>query len=196
MRYALEGELREQRESFASFRVGVGLVLFAIYALLAIPFRSYVQPIIVMGVIPFGIFGALLGHMIMGMNLSIMSVWGIMALIGVIVNDSLVLVDYINRQRWEGVSLMDAVRGGGMARFRPILLTSLTTFAALTPLLLDESTQAQFPIPMAASLGFGILYATLITLILVPLGYLLLEDIRAVSARGIRGGAMWLGRLD
>nr|VFK52041.1 MAG: AcrB/AcrD/AcrF family protein [Candidatus Kentron sp. TC] len=196
MRYALEGELREQRESFASFRVGVGLALFAIYALLAIPFRSYVQPIIVMGVILFGIFGTLLGHMIMGMNLSIMSVWRIMALIGVIVNDSLVLVDYINRQRWEGVSLMDAVRGGGMARFRPILLTSLTTFAALTPLLLDESTQAQFPIPMAASLGFGILYATLITLILVPLGYLLLEDIRAVSARGIRGGAMWLGRLD
>ena len=190
MRYALEGELREQRESFASFRVGVGLVLFAIYALLAIPFRSYVQPIIVMGVIPFGIFGALLGHMIMGMNLSIMSVWGIMALIGVIVNDSLVLVDYINRQRWEGVSLMDAVRGGGMARFRPILLTSLTTFAGLTPLLLDESTQAQFLIPMAVSLGFGILYATLITLILVPLGYLLLEDVRAVSARGIRGGAM------
>nr|VFK47376.1 MAG: Multidrug efflux pump subunit AcrB [Candidatus Kentron sp. TC] len=188
VRYALEGELREQRESFASFRVGVGLVLFAIYALLAIPFRSYVQPIIVMGVIPFGIFGALLGHMIMGMNLSIMSVWGIMALIGVIVNDSLVLVDYINRQRWEGVSLMDAVRGGGMARFRPILLTSLTTFAGLTPLLLDESTQAQFLIPMAVSLGFGILYATLITLILVPVGYLLLEDVRAVSARGIRGG--------
>nr|VFK11896.1 MAG: Multidrug efflux pump subunit AcrB [Candidatus Kentron sp. LPFa] len=186
IRYALEGELREQRESFASFRVGVGLVLFVIYALLAIPFRSYAQPIIVMGVIPFGIFGALLGHMIMGMNLSIMSVWGILALIGVIVNDSLVLVDYINRRRREGVPLPDAVRDGGVARFRPILLTSLTTFAGLTPLLLDESTQAQFLIPMAVSLGFGILYATLITLILVPVGYLMLEDVRAVSGRMFR----------
>nr|VFK14011.1 MAG: Multidrug efflux pump subunit AcrB [Candidatus Kentron sp. LPFa]VFK29926.1 MAG: Multidrug efflux pump subunit AcrB [Candidatus Kentron sp. LPFa] len=186
VRYALEGELREQRESFASFRIGVGLVLFVIYALLAIPFRSYAQPIIVMGVIPFGIFGALLGHMIMGMNLSIMSVWGILALIGVIVNDSLVLVDYINRRRREGVPLLDAVRDGGVARFRPILLTSLTTFAGLTPLLLDESTQAQFLIPMAVSLGFGILYATLITLILVPVGYLMLEDVRAVSGRMFR----------
>nr|VFK62599.1 MAG: Multidrug efflux pump subunit AcrB [Candidatus Kentron sp. UNK]VFK70525.1 MAG: Multidrug efflux pump subunit AcrB [Candidatus Kentron sp. UNK] len=186
IRYALEGELREQRESFASFRIGVGLVLFVIYALLAIPFRSYAQPIIVMGVIPFGIFGALLGHMIMGMNLSIMSVWGILALIGVIVNDSLVLVDYINRRRREGVPLPDAVRDGGTARFRPILLTSLTTFAGLTPLLLDESTQAQFLIPMAVSLGFGILYATLITLILVPVGYSMLEDVRAVSGRMFR----------
>nr|VFK23836.1 MAG: Multidrug efflux pump subunit AcrB [Candidatus Kentron sp. LFY] len=180
VRFSLEGELREQRESFASFYAGIAVVLFIVYALLAIPFRSYVQPLIVMAIIPFGIFGALLGHMIMGMSLSIMSIWGILALVGIVVNDSLVLVDYINRRRREGVPLADAVQTGGMARFRPILLTSLTTFAGLTPLLLDKSTQAQFLIPMAVSLGFGILYATLVTLLLVPIGYLILEDARRI----------------
>nr|VFK40702.1 MAG: Multidrug efflux pump subunit AcrB [Candidatus Kentron sp. SD]VFK44234.1 MAG: Multidrug efflux pump subunit AcrB [Candidatus Kentron sp. SD] len=176
VRYSLEGELREQREAFSSLSTGLLFVFFTIYALLAIPFRSYLQPIIVMGVIPFGVFGALLGHMIMGMNLSIMSVWGILALTGVVVNDSLVLVDYINRRRREGIPLIDATRNAGVARFRPILLTSLTTFAGLMPLIFDKSTQAQFLIPMAVSLGFGILYATLITLFLVPVVYLILED--------------------
>nr|VFJ89163.1 MAG: Multidrug efflux pump subunit AcrB [Candidatus Kentron sp. H]VFJ91228.1 MAG: Multidrug efflux pump subunit AcrB [Candidatus Kentron sp. H]VFJ97701.1 MAG: Multidrug efflux pump subunit AcrB [Candidatus Kentron sp. H] len=185
VRYTLEGELREQRESFGSLMTGIALVLFVIYALLAIPFRSYAQPIIVMGVIPFSLVGALLGHMIMGMNLSIMSVWGLLALIGVVVNDSLVLVDYINRRRREGVETMAAVVMAGAARFRPILLTSLTTFAGLMPLIFDKSTQAQFLIPMAVSLGFGILYATLLTLFLAPVGYLLLEDARG----GFRWGA-------
>jgi len=180
VRYTLEGELREQRESFGSLASGVLLALFTIYALLAIPLRSYLQPLIVMGVIPFGVVGALLGHMIMGMSLSIMSIWGILALTGVVVNDSLVLVDYINRRRREGSDLADAVRTAGAARFRPILLTSLTTFAGLIPLLLDKSTQAQFLIPMAVSLGFGVLYATLLTLFLVPVGYMMLEDARGV----------------
>lgn len=178
VRYSLEGELREQRESFGSLFYGTIFALFSIYALLAIPFRSYLQPLMVMLVIPFSIVGAILGHMIMGMNLSIMSLMGILALGGVVVNDSLVLVDWINRRRREGMPIAQAVRVAGGARFRPILLTSLTTFVGLLPLIFERSTQAQFLIPMAVSLGFGILYATLLTLFLVPVGYLILEDVR------------------
>ena len=129
----------------------------------------------------------------MDMPLSITSLLGILALSGVVVNDSLVLVDYTNKQREGGVPLLDAVRRSGVARFRAIMLTSLTTFAGLMPLLLDKSTQAQFLIPMAVSLGFGILFATLITLVLVPANYLIAEDIRRVSGRGLRS-ANWLLR--
>ncbi len=175
VRYTFEGELREQSESFGSLLYGILFVLFAIYALLAIPLRSYLQPIVVMLVIPFSLVGAILGHMIMGLNLSLMSVMGIMALAGVVVNDSLMLVDWINQRRLEGSTLIDAVRTAGSDRFRPILLTSLTTFFGLGPLMLAKSTQAQFLIPMAVSLGFGILYATMLSLILVPAGYLILE---------------------
>jgi multidrug efflux pump subunit AcrB len=125
----------------------------------------------------------MLGHMIMGMTLTIMSLMGMLALTGVVVNDSLVLVDYINRRRAEGMPLMEAVSTAGVARLRPVLLTSLTTFAGLTPLIFEKSTQAQFLIPMAVSLGFGILFATFITLLLVPLNYLVLEDLRRVVER-------------
>ncbi|MGI9304047.1 MAG: efflux RND transporter permease subunit, partial [Gammaproteobacteria bacterium] len=177
MGFSLEGEAREQRESFGSLKLGSLFVLFVVYALLAIPFKSYVQPAIVMSVIPFGVLGAIIGHMIMGMSLSIISVMGMLALAGVVVNDSLVLVDYVNRRRAEGMRVMDAVRTAGVARFRPVLLTSLTTFAGLMPLIFEKSTQAQFLIPMAVSLGFGILFATFITLLLVPINYLILEDI-------------------
>ncbi len=180
IRFSLEGEAKDVRESTGSLKSGLLLVLFAIYALLAIPFRSYLQPLIVMSVIPFGISGAILGHMLMDMSLSMMSLFGILALVGVVVNDSLVLVDYVNKRRNEGTPISDAVRIAGTARFRPILLTSLTTFAGLTPLILEKSTQAQFLIPMAVSLGFGVLFATLITLFLVPVNYLILEDIRAL----------------
>jgi multidrug efflux pump subunit AcrB len=181
--FSLEGEAREQRESFGSLGYGLMFVLFTIYALLAIPFRSYLQPLIVMSVIPFGAAGAMLGHIIMGMNLTIMSLMGMLALTGVVVNDSLVLVDYINKRRAEGMPLHEAVRTAGIARLRPVLLTSLTTFAGLTPLIFEKSTQAQFLIPMAVSLGFGILFATFITLLLVPLNYLVLEDMRRVARR-------------
>ncbi|NNJ83756.1 MAG: efflux RND transporter permease subunit, partial [Gammaproteobacteria bacterium] len=185
IRYSLEGELRQQRESLTSLYIGVGLVLFVIYALLAIPLRSYTQPMIVMGIIPFSVVGALLGHMIMGLSLSMMSIMGLLALVGVVVNDSLVLVDYINRRRREGIAVMDAARIAGVARFRPILLTSLTTFAGLMPLIFEDSIQAQYLIPMAVSLGFGILYATSLTLFLIPISYTLLEDARD-RARGER----------
>ncbi|NOX92240.1 MAG: efflux RND transporter permease subunit [Gammaproteobacteria bacterium] len=180
--YSLEGEQREQGETFGSLVFGALFTLFAIYALLAIPFRSYVQPLLVLIVIPFSIVGALLGHMVMGLNLNVLSLLGMLALAGVVVNDSLVLVDWINRKRREGMRLDEALRTAGGARFRPILLTSLTTFAGLTPLLLDKSTQAQFLIPMAVSLGFGILYATFLTLLLIPTGYRILED----AKQGVR----------
>ncbi len=182
--YSLEGEAREQRESFGSLRVGILFVLFMIYGLLAIPFRSYLQPLIVMSVIPFGVAGAMLGHIIMGMSLTIMSLMGMLALGGVVVNDSLVLVDYVNRRRREGMGLHEAVAKAGVARLRPVLLTSLTTFAGLTPLIFEKSTQAQFLIPMAVSLGFGILFATAITLLLIPINYLILEDLRGLFGRG------------
>jgi len=174
--YSLEGESKEQAESFSSLKLGLVFVLFAIYTLLAIPFRSYSQPLIVMSVIPFGAIGAILGHIIMGNPLTLMSVLGMLALTGVVVNDSLVLVDYINKQRADGVPLTEAVNNAGVARFRAVMLTSITTFVGLMPLLFETSIQAQFLIPMAISLGFGIIFATVITLLIVPINYLLLED--------------------
>ncbi|MGJ8692197.1 MAG: efflux RND transporter permease subunit [Thalassotalea sp.] len=175
--YKMEGEAKEQRESFASLGWALIFVFFAIYCLLAIPFKSYWQPIVVMSIIPFGILGAVLGHTIMARDLTILSVLGMLALIGVVVNDSLVLVDYINKKRQAGFALLDAVSTAGAARFRPVMLTSLTTFIGLMPLLFEQSTQAQFLIPMAISLGYGILFATFITLILVPVNYVILEKI-------------------
>ena len=173
--YKLEGEAKEQRESFGSLGWALIFVFFIIYALLAIPLKSYMQPIIVMSVIPFGMIGAVVGHWIMGMDLTIMSLLGMLALIGVVVNDSLVLVDFINKKRSEGGAIIDAVKIAGASRFRPVMLTSLTTFIGLMPLLFEKATQAQFLIPMAVSLGFGIIFATFITLLLVPINYMLME---------------------
>ncbi len=185
--YTLEGEAKEQAESFGSLYWGLLFVFFIIYCLLAIPFKSYVQPFIVMSVIPFGVIGAVVGHWIMGMDLTIMSILGLMALIGVVVNDSLVLVDFINKQRESGSDLMSAVLQSGQARFRPVILTSMTTFIGLMPLLFEKATQAQFLIPMAVSLSFGIVFATFITLILVPVNYLLVEDAKRYIAKFMGG---------
>ena len=183
IRFDPEGEQREQKEFQTSLITGFGIALLMIYVLLAIPLKSYLQPLMVMVVIPFSIIGALGGHMLMGLDLSISSIMGILALIGVVVNDSLVLVDFINKRLAEGTSLIQAIRIAGGARFRPIILTSLTTFAGLTPLILEKSTQAQFLIPMAVSLGFGILFATFLTLFLIPSMYLILEDMKAIVKR-------------
>jgi multidrug efflux pump subunit AcrB len=177
MRYAFEGERKEQAETIGGLGRGFVVALLLIYVLMAIPFRSYLQPLVVMSAIPFGLIGAVLGHIVMGMELSVLSVCGIVALAGVVVNDSIVLVDFVNRRRAEGGEVLTAVREAGVQRFRPILLTSLTTFAGLTPLLLEKSVQASFLIPMAISLGFGVLFATFISLVLVPAGYLILEDL-------------------
>ena len=149
--------------------------MIVVYMLLAIPFKSYFQPLVVMSSIPFGITGAVVGHIIMGMNLSVLSMMGIVALTGVVVNDSLVMVDFINRYRSEGNTIKKAVLEAGPRRFRPIFLTSLTTFVGLVPLILEKSTQAKFIIPMAVSLSFGVLFATAITLLLVPVSYITLE---------------------
>jgi multidrug efflux pump subunit AcrB len=190
--FSLEGEAEEQRESFASLVLGLAFVFFVIYSLLAIPFRSYLQPLIVMSVIPFGAIGAIVGHWIMGMDLTIMSLLGLMALIGVVVNDSLVLVDFTNQRRKElqaggehshFEATRQAVLVAGVARFRPVMLTSLTTFIGLMPLLFEKAVQAQFLIPMAVSLGFGIIFATVVTLIMVPVNFMLLEDLRRLGRR-------------
>ncbi|EIJ33102.1 efflux RND transporter permease subunit [Thiothrix nivea] len=181
--YDMEGERREQQQFFSSLMTGFGIALLGIYVLLAIPFKSYSQPLMVMSIIPFSFIGALGGHILMGMDISISSVMGFLALVGVVVNDSLVLVEYINRKVREGMPMHEAIRLGGGARFRPILLTSLTTFAGLTPLILEKSTQAQFLIPMAVSLGFGIMFATLLTLFLIPSLYLMAEDVKALPGR-------------
>lgn len=183
--FSLEGEAKEQRESFGSLQWGLLFVAFVIYCLLAIPFKSYLQPFIVMSVIPFGAIGAIGGHWIMGMDLTLISLLGMLALIGVVVNDSLVLVDFVNKRRAEGGELLETVSIAAAARFRPVILTSLTTFLGLMPLLFEKSTQAQFLIPMAVSLGFGILFATVITLLLVPVNYLVIEDLK----RGF--GKLW-----
>lgn len=181
--FEMAGEARDQQESSRGLMVGgIGLAML-IYILLAIPFKSYSQPVIVMSVIPFGLVGAVIGHWIMGMDLTLLSFMGMLALSGVVVNDSLVLVDYINQKRKQGVHLRTAVYEAGGRRFRPVLLTSLTTFAGLMPLLFEKSTQAQFLIPMAISLGFGILFATLITLFIIPINYLILEDIKQYFKR-------------
>jgi len=187
--YTFEGEQQEQRETLGGLVRGFLFALLAIYALLAIPFRSYAQPLIVMSAIPFGLIGAVLGHLLMGLDLTVLSMFGIVALTGVVVNDSLVMVDFINRKYREGTPLRTSIRESGVDRFRPILMTSLTTFAGLAPLLFESSVQAQFLIPMAVSLAFGVLFATSITLILVPTGYFLLEDAREALARllGRRG---------
>ncbi len=181
--YKFQGEQKDQAESVTEIGQKSLLALLAMYVLMSIPLKSYIQPLIIMSVIPFGLVGAVIGHILMGLELSIMSMCGIVALAGVVVNDSLVLVDYVNRKLAEGHSLVDAAREAGAARFRAILLTSMTTFAGLTPMLLETDIQAKFLIPMAVSLAFGILFATIITLILIPAIYLILDDITGHAGR-------------
>jgi len=177
LRYNIEGEGQEQKEVLGDVSRGFIIALFCIYALLAVPFKSFSQPFIVMAAIPFGVVGAVLGHLWMGFNISVISLFGIVGLSGVVVNDSLVLIHRVNDLRKKGATPHDAVIEGGKLRFRAIILTSVTTFGGLTPMLLEQSLQARFLIPMAISLGFGVLFATLITLLLVPCGYMVLEDI-------------------
>jgi len=183
MTVSLEGQQREQRRTAAGLRRWYPVALFLIYALLAVPLRSYFQPLLIMSVIPFGLVGAFAGHLLMGRNLSMMSIMGIIALSGVVVNSSLVLVHYVNSRRSEGAPLGDAVVDAAMARFRPIVLTAATTFVGLMPLMTERSTQAQFLIPMAISISFGVLFATVVTLFVVPSGYLILEDLRRLPGR-------------
>jgi multidrug efflux pump subunit AcrB len=183
--YTFEGKQADFAESFNALMKGLAIALLTIYILLAIPFKSYVQPAIVMLAIPFGVVGALIGHVIMGYNLSIMSIMGVVALGGVVVNDSLVLIEYTNRLRLEeGLSAFESVCRAAVRRFRPILLTTLTTFGGLAPMIFETSRQARFLIPMALSLGFGILFATVITLLIVPALYLMIDDLQRLLQLG------------
>ena len=181
--YSFEGRQASMRDAIESFFTTVTLALLGIYALLAIPFRSYTQPAVIMVAIPFGVVGAILGHLIMGYSLSVISIMGIIALSGVVVNDSLVLMDYANARRAEGDDPFTAVALAGVRRFRPIMLTTLTTFGGLAPMIFETSIQARFMIPMAISLGFGLLFATAILLLLTPCLYVILEDLKRVFSR-------------
>jgi multidrug efflux pump subunit AcrB len=182
VRYSFEGEQKDQNDSVREIGIGFLGALMAMYVLIAIPLRSYLQPLIIMSVIPFGLVGAIWGHALLGMNLSIMSMCGLVALAGVVVNDSLVMVDYVNRHRNESATLRDAAIAAGGRRFRAIILTSLTTFVGIMPMVLETDMQARFLIPMAVSLAFGILFATAITLFLVPSIYIILEDVKRKGA--------------
>lgn len=176
--YSLGGEQERQAETNASLFSGFILALIVMFSMLAVVFRSYIQPLLVLSAIPFGMVGAIWGHVVMGFSMSIMSMMGLVALSGVVVNDSLILIDSINRYRQDGMGVWDSIVAGGVRRFRPILLTSLTTFFGLAPMIVETSVQARFLVPMAISLGFGVLGATFIMLLLVPCFYLIMEDFR------------------
>ena len=187
--YSFEGLQAEQADSIGGLTRGFGVALLLIFGLLAVPLRSYVQPLIIMSAIPFGLVGAIWGHVVMGLDVTLFSMFGLVALTGVVVNDSLVMVDFINRRQEQSTDIESAVREAGAARFRPILLTSLTTFAGLAPLMANRSFDAAFLRPMAVSLAFGVLFATFITLALVPVAYLILDDTRRTVRR-------FLGRAE
>jgi multidrug efflux pump subunit AcrB len=179
--YSFEGRQADRRESMQSLMKGLLTALLIIYAMLAVPFNSFSQPAIIMMAIPFGMVGAVIGHLIMGYSLSVMSMFGVVALSGVVINDALVLIDFANRRHQAGQTHHQAVHEAAVHRFRPIILTTLTTFGGLTPMIFETSRQARFLIPMAISLGFGILFATVITLILVPSLFLIVEDLKKMA---------------
>ena len=171
------GSVREEMMAFDQILIGFAISLFGIYALMAIPLKSYIQPLIIMGVIPFGIVGAVIGHLVFDISLSSISMLGMIALSGVVVNDSLIMVDFVNKAVAKGATPSQAAIQSGAARFRAIMLTSLTTFFGLIPIVLETSFHAQMVIPMAVSMAFGILFATLITLILIPTLYVIADDV-------------------
>ena len=182
--WSFQGQQVEMRESLRVLFGGLALALLAIYALIAIPLGSYVQPLIVMAAVPFGAFGAIIGHILLGHSLSVLSLMGIVGLSGVMVNDSLIMVDYANRlRRRDGTPAREAIILAGVRRFRPIMLTTLTTFGGLSPIIFETSRQSQFLIPMAISLAFGILFATPVILVAVPCFYMMVEDARSLGLR-------------
>lgn len=186
LEFSLTGSSKEESEGSLTATYSFIFALFIIYALLAVPLGSYSQPIMIMSVIPFGIFGAVVGHLLLDLTISIVSLSGIIALSGVIVNDSLIMVSFINDKTANGVDKIQAAILSGSERLRPIILTSLTTFFGLAPIMLETSVQAQIVIPMAVSLGFGILFATFITLIMIPCLYVIIEDLKGSTQKLFR----------
>jgi multidrug efflux pump subunit AcrB len=187
MEIEFAGNKRESAKAFGSLKRDYPMAAVAIFVMLAGLFKSYAQPLIVLAAIPFGVNGALVGHLIMGYPLTMLSTMGLVALTGIVVNDSLILVDFINRERRAGMSTVEAVITGGKRRLRPILLTSLTTILGLAPMMAEQSFQARFLIPMAISISFGLAFATVLTLLVVPSLYLMVEDLR----RGVH--LLWYG---
>jgi multidrug efflux pump subunit AcrB len=182
--FDLGGSSKEESTLMMRTLIGFAAALFLIYGLLAVPLRSYVQPLVIMSVIPFGFIGAVVGHILFDISLNMLSILGLVALAGVVVNDSLILVEFANRRRSDGMSIDDSLMFAGKQRFRAIVLTTLTTFVGLLPMLFETSMQAQFVIPMAISLSFGIVFATTMTLILVPCCYRIVYDIKdSMTAR-------------
>ena len=193
--WRFEGDQKKKTELIIALLGGFAIALFAMYALIAISLQSFFQPLLIITAIPFGFFGAVIGHLITGYDLSILSMFGVIALSGIVVNDNIVLVHWINKQRNEHATLLAAVSAAGRARFRAILLTSLTTFFGLLPLLMERSMQARFLVPMAVSLAFGVVFATVITLVLVPCLYLVLADFNnsmRFIGRKTRNSLRWL----
>ena len=182
--FSYQGRQADRAESIQSLIRGLLIALIIIYAMLAIPMNSYIQPLVIMTAIPFGLVGAVIGHLIMGYSLSVLSLFGVVALSGVVVNDSLVLIHFANRRRLKGIVAIDAIQDAAIQRFRPIMLTTLTTFGGLAPMIFETSRQARFLIPMAISLGYGIVFATVITLVIVPSVYLIIDDVRKLFGTG------------
>ena len=187
LQYDFGGEQEEQQESFGDLGQAFLLALVAIYALLAVPFRSYIQPLIIMAAIPFGMIGALIGHLLLGIPLGILSMFGIIALSGVIINGALVLIDFLNENLANGMEPGEAVIDAAKSRFRPIMLTAITTFLGVAPITFETSLQAQFLIPMSASLGFGVLFGTALLILLIP-------ALATIQMRAVARVQKWRGR--
>jgi len=193
IRIAIQGEQKKMRESFSSLYVGFPLALIGIFIIIATMFRSYIQPFVIMFTVPFGIIGAVVGHLVLGYDLSMMSIFGMVALTGVVVNDAIVLIERINENFAEGMPFFEAILKGGVRRFRAIILTSLSTIGGLMPLILETDLQAKFLIPMALSLASGVLFATVLTLVLVPSLLTIVSDFRLLIYRFRHG--IWPERL-
>ncbi|MFO7708343.1 MAG: efflux RND transporter permease subunit [Desulfobacterales bacterium] len=187
LRFDLEGQEKRTQESLDSLKTGFTLALMGIFLILASQFRSYVQPLIIMAAIPFGLIGAVLGHGVMGIEITMISIFGIVALAGIVVNNALILIDFINLKVRSGISVLDAVLASGQQRFRAVMLTTITTIGGLLPLILERSFQAQFLIPMAVSISFGLLLATALTLLLVPALYVIVDDVIRFTGRARAG---------
>ncbi|MFH1304249.1 MAG: efflux RND transporter permease subunit, partial [Planctomycetota bacterium] len=191
VRVRWEGQQEQTDESVNSLIIGLLIALASMFALLTVEFRSYIQPLIILGIIPFGIIGAVFGHAILGMELTLFSLFGLVALTGVVVNDSIVLIDFINHRITDGLPLKAALIDAGLRRFRPVLLTSMTTIVGLAPILKETSFQAQIIIPMAASLIFGLMLATILVLFLIPTYYYLYA-----RALGAKPDEPWIRKVD
>jgi multidrug efflux pump subunit AcrB len=181
--YQFAGEPEDQADTQQILLIGSIAVLVMIFSALAVPLRSYSQPLIIMSVIPFGLVGAFVGHLILGKEINVLSIVGIVGLTGIVVNDSLVMVDYINHHMTQGMRTTEAVMKAGVLRFRAIVLTSVTTFMGLLPIQMESSIQSEFVKPMAISIAFGVLFATLVTLLLVPVLFFIAEDIKQLQQR-------------